>query len=312
MKLAKDTWNEIRVLVLKIDFERAYDCVNWGFLLDLHTKMGFGEKWCGWIKECVSTVAMSVLINGFATKEFQTQKGLRQGDPLSPFLFNIVVEALNILLERAKTLNIIKGTQIGANGVILSHLQFADDTILFCNNDRVELANIKRILRCFQLMSGLKINFSKSSICGVKLCDQAVKELALVMGCKIEKLPIKYLGLPLGANPKRIKTWEPVLDRMTKKLNVWSRRFNSAGGRLTMLNSNFGHLPIYFISIFKMPVAVAQSIEKLQRQFFWGDSVDKRKLHLVKWEVIAKRKENEGLGVKSLRTQNLALLAKWW
>lgn len=160
-------------LILKIDFERAYDCVSWDFLLDLHTKMGFGEKWCGWIKECVSTVAMSVLINGSATEEFQTQKGLRQGDPLSPFLFNIVVEALNILLERARALNIIKGTQIGANGVIPSHLQFADDTILFCNNDRVELANIKRILRCFQLMSGLKINFSKSSVCGVKICERS-------------------------------------------------------------------------------------------------------------------------------------------
>lgn len=76
-----------------------------------------------------------------------------------------------------------------------------------------------------------------------------VKDLALVMGCKVEKLPIKYLGLPLGANPKRIKTWEPMLDRMAKKLNVWSRRFNSSGGRLTLLNSNFGHLPIYFMSI---------------------------------------------------------------
>lgn len=274
--------------------------------------MGFGEKWCGWIKECVSTVAMSVLINGSATKEFQTQKGIRQGDPLSPFLFNIVVEALNILLERARTLNIIHGIQIGSNGVILSHLQFADDTILFCNNDRAELANIKRVLRCFQLMSGLKINFSKSSVCGVKISDQDVKDLALVMGCKIESLPIKYLGLPLGANPKRIKTWEPVLDRMGKKLNVWSRRFNSTGGRLTLLNSNFGHLPIYFMSIFKLPVAVAQSIEKLQRQFFWGDSVEKRKLHLVKWDVIAKKKEYGGLGVKNLNIQNLALLAKWW
>lgn len=126
------------------------------------------------------------------------------------------MKALNILLERARELNIIKGTKIETNGVILSHLQFADDTILFYNNDRVEMANIKRILRCFQLMSGLKINFSKSSLCGVKICHQDVHDLAQVMGCKVETLPIKYLGLPLGGNPKRIKTWEPVLDGMGK------------------------------------------------------------------------------------------------
>lgn len=218
-------------LLLKIDFERAYDCVNWGFLLDMMAKVGFGGKWCGWIKECCSTVSMSVLINGSASKEFQTQKGLRQGDPLSPFLFNLVLEALNLMLERARDLDIIRGARIGANGVTVTHLQFADDTIIFCNNDVEEMANIKRILRCFQLMSGLKINFSKSSLCGVKVLNQDVEVLAQVMGCKIESLPIKYLGLPLGANPRRIKTWEPVIDSFERALSIWRRRCISSGGQ---------------------------------------------------------------------------------
>ncbi|XP_058222941.1 uncharacterized protein LOC131332660 [Rhododendron vialii] len=160
-------------LILKIDFEKAYDCVNWGFLLDLSTKLGFGEKWA------------------------------------------------QHLLERARDLNIIKGARVGLNGaigILVSHLQFADDTIIFCNNDREELANIKRILRCFQLMSGLKINYSKSSLCGIKVSHQDVTSLAMIMGCKIDHLPIKYLGLPLEANPKRIKTWDPVVERMEKRL----------------------------------------------------------------------------------------------
>lgn len=252
-------------LILKIDFERAYDCVNRGFLLDLHAKMGFGEKWCAWIKECLASVSMSVLINGSASKEFNIQKGLRQGDPLSPFLFNIVVEGLNLLLERAREQNIIAGARIGSNGsngVVVSHLQFADDTIIFCRNDGEELANIKRILRCFQLMSGLKINFSKSSLCGVKVSHQEVTSLAMVMGCKVDYLPIKYLGLPLGANPNRLKTWDPVVERMEKRLSVWRGRFNTTGGRLTLMNSSLNSLPIYFMSIFKMPVAIAKVLEK--------------------------------------------------
>lgn len=85
--------------------------------------------------------------------------------------------------------------------------------------------------------------------------------LAQVMGCKVESLPIKYLGLPLGANPKRIKIWEPILDKMGKKLSVWRRSFNSLGGRLSLLNSNLGILPIYYMSLFIMPVVVDQAIE---------------------------------------------------
>ncbi|KAI8543503.1 hypothetical protein RHMOL_Rhmol08G0223300 [Rhododendron molle] len=161
-------------------------------------------------------------------------------------------------------------------------------------------------------MSGLKINFSKSSLCGVNVPHQDVISLAQIMGCKTEALPIKYLGLPLGANPRRIKTWDPILEKMEKRLNVWRRRINSSGGRLTLINSSFSHLPTYFMSIFKMPLAVANAMEKLQRQFFWGDTADKKKLHLVKWETIAKKKEFGGLGVRRMMQQNLALLSRWW
>lgn len=162
-------------ILLKIDFQKAYDCVNWNFLLDLLRKMGCGEKWCNWIKECISSVSLSVLVNGSPTQEFKSHRGLRQGDPLSPFLFNIVVEALNILFERARGLGLIKGVEIGSTGLAVTHLQFADDTLIFCNSDPEEIRSVKRIHRCFQLMSGLKINFSTSMMCGVGIKDQEVE-----------------------------------------------------------------------------------------------------------------------------------------
>lgn len=196
--------------------------------------------------------------------------------------------------------------------MVVSHLQFADDTVLFCNNDKEEMMNIKRILRCFQLMSGLKINFSKSSLSGIKIPRQEVVTLAQIMGCKVENFPIKYLGLPLGANPNRISTWEPVIERMERRLSIWRGRQNLTGGKLTLINSSLANLPIYFMSLFRMPLAVAKRIEKIQRQFFWGDTVEKKRLHLIKWEMIAKKKEYGGLGIKNLMVQNLALLAKWW
>lgn len=109
-------------LVLKLDFEKTYDTVNWNFLFDMQRKFGFGAKLVEWMKTCVSTARILVIVNGSPTEEFSSQEGLRQGDPLSVFLFNIVAEALNILLTRAKDLGLMKGTKIGENDFNISHL----------------------------------------------------------------------------------------------------------------------------------------------------------------------------------------------
>lgn len=104
-------------------------------------------------------------------------------------------------------MGLIKGALIGQNKLKLSHFQFADDTIIFCEADWVEIITIKRILRCFEVMSGLKINFHKSQVCGIGVQDDLVKEFAAGLNCHSQKLPMKYLGLPLGENPRRKSTW---------------------------------------------------------------------------------------------------------
>lgn len=123
---------------------------------------------------------------------------------------------------------------------------------------------------------------------------------------------MKYLGLPIGASPKRIQTWQPVVDGVKKKLKQWKKRQMSMAGRLALVKSTLSNLPIYYMSLFKIPVAVANSIEKLQRQFLWGDLEDKKRVHLVKWDKITKSKEYGGLGVKRIMEHNSSLLAKWW
>lgn len=257
-------------LIIKIDFENAFDYVNWMFLIDMLNKLGCGQRWCSWILECISSSHLSILINGSSTENFQPQRGLRQGDPLSPFLFNIVVEAMNLMLERAKAKGLLSGVQVGPNGINLTHLQFADDTLILCNNNLEELMEIKRILRFFQVMSGLKINFDKSMIYGIKIPKADILISAQAFGCKQGSLPIKYFGLPLGANPKKASTWQPIVERVKKKLSLRKKRHLSIGGRLALIKSTLGNLSIYYMSIFKMPVSVAKSIEKLQRNFLWG------------------------------------------
>lgn len=190
-----DWWkvNRKKGVVLKLDFQKTYDSVNWDCLLSMMNEFGFRVRWRGWIWECLQSSRCSVLVNGLPTAEFKPSKDLRQGDPLSPFLFNIVAEGLNMLMLRARPLGLLSGVTMG-NDVMISHLQFTDDTIIFCEAKLEEVMVVKRILRCFELVSGLKINFHKSSICGIGVPENEMEVFASRLCCRVQKLPLSYLG----------------------------------------------------------------------------------------------------------------------
>lgn len=125
---------QVKGLILKLDFEKAFDSVNWEFLLETLQIMGFGVRWRDWIQAILSSARQSVLVNGSPSTEFKMERGLRQGDPLSPLLFILVTQVLHDLLQKAAELNIIQGIRIGKE-YCLSHLQFADDTIIFIEDN---------------------------------------------------------------------------------------------------------------------------------------------------------------------------------
>ncbi|KAK3204962.1 hypothetical protein Dsin_019008 [Dipteronia sinensis] len=194
-------WETIGGLVVKIDFQKAYDSVDHVFLDSMLEGMGFGTKWRKWILDSISTPLLLVLVNGSPKNQFGMERGLRQGDPLSPFLFNIVSEGLNCILLKGAELELIKGEVFGGRDVHITHLQFADDTILFIKPEMEYVMNIKRILRCFELASGLKVNFHKSGVARVGYKVQMNSLWATALKCKAVSLPISYLGFPIGARP---------------------------------------------------------------------------------------------------------------
>ena len=199
-------------IVCKLDIEKAYDHLSWEFLIQVLDKMGFGKRWVSWVKWCISTASFSILVNGSPAGFFQNSRGLRQGDPLSPYLFVIGMEALSRLLKRAVDGNYLSGSKIaGRDGVVyvISHLLYADDTLLFCGASKDQLKFLSWILMWFEALSGLKINLNKSEILPVGLVDN-VSDLAVELGCGIGSLPSSYLGLPLGASHRALGVWDTV------------------------------------------------------------------------------------------------------
>ncbi|GAU49526.1 hypothetical protein TSUD_377390 [Trifolium subterraneum] len=267
-------------LLFKVDFERAYDTVSWGFLERMMSKMGFSEGWLKWMRACIFESSMSILVNGSPTEDFKVGRGRFRGYKINPNLH-------------------------------FQLLQFADDTTIMGEGSWENFWTIKSMLRGFELVFDLKINFVKSKLYDINVGARLLEAGATFLACNTATVPFKFLGIAVGANPRRRETWKPVVEAMTKRLNSWHSRHLSFGGGISLINSVLASIPLYFFSFFRAPCCVLKSIEKIQRNFLWGGSAEERKICWVKWDQIWLPKVKGGLGVKNLELFNLALLSKW-
>ncbi|XP_021971327.1 uncharacterized protein LOC110866487 [Helianthus annuus] len=270
-----------KAFMLKIDFEKAYDNVNWNFWLSILAQMGFPQVWCGWIKGILVSARAAVLVNVSPTFEFMCEKGLRQGDPISPFLFLIVMEALSWLLKKAREIGEFKGINFADNEADITHLFYADDALILGEWSRENLQNIE------------------------------VDNMMEILGCKRGGFPFVYLGVHVGTNMSRISNWNLVVEVIKARLASWKARTLSMGGRLILIKSVLESLPIYYLSLYKAPKAVIESIEASMRRFLWAGCSEERKIPWVAWDVITTPKKEGGLGVTKLQDVNEALLLKW-
>ena len=187
---------------------------------------------------------------------FQTHKGLRQGDPMSPILFNIVVDMLTILIGRAK--------DVGQVGSLVPHLvdgglsvlQYADDTIIFMEHDLAKARNMKLVLCLFEQLTGLKINFHKSELFYFGRANEEQEAYKQLFGCELGALPFTYLGIPIHHRKLTNFEWKCVEDRFEKKLSCWKGKLMSYGGRLILINSVLTSMPMFLLSFFEVPVGV--------------------------------------------------------
>lgn len=236
-------------VVLKLDFEKAYDKVNREFLFDSLLLWGFSDTWCSWIKKVVTNGIISVKLNDKLGPYFVSHKGVRQGDPSSPILFNFVVDCMARMVRKAQTSGLITGlaSNLIPNGVVL--LQYADDTIVCMKNDIEGARNMKLLLYLYELMSGLKINFSKSEIITIHGDDSLNLQYAELFNCQIGNFPIKYLGVPVSPSRLHICDWMPLVEKNKKKLAAWKGGSMSIAGRTTLINANLSSAFTYHIYV---------------------------------------------------------------
>nr|XP_016498719.1 PREDICTED: uncharacterized protein LOC107817408 [Nicotiana tabacum] len=210
---------------------------------------------------------------------YGSSTGLRQGDVLSPMLLILVMDALSKMMDHAACGGFLRGfsTPIGVlSARRVSHLLFADDTLVFCDANMDQLTYLKQVLQC-------KVGF----------------------------LPTTYLGLPLGASHKDTTIWNSVIERVEKRLAGWQKRYLSKGGKEVLIKSTLSSMSTYYLSMLQAPVSITEKLERLQRNFLW-DAVDgTRKFHLVNWQTVTSPKKWGGLGVKDLRVFNRVLWGKW-
>uniref|UniRef100_A0A2N9HZ73 Reverse transcriptase domain-containing protein n=1 Tax=Fagus sylvatica TaxID=28930 RepID=A0A2N9HZ73_FAGSY len=268
-------------MALKLDISKAYDRVEWEFLRQVMIKMGFHSQWVSLIMECITTVSYSLLINGEPTGHITLSRGLRQGDPISPYLFLICAEGLNGLLNKEASNGEIHGISICRRSPKLTHLFFADDNLLFCRATQTECQKIQEILQVYEKASGQQLNRSKTTLFFSRNTTQATQEaIKSILGVPSIRQYEKYLGLPSLVGKEKMQCFSKIKERVWSKVKGWKEKLLSQAGREILI------------------------------KVVWGQKEQERKIHWIKWKKLCQTKEMGGLGFRELQKFNIALLAK--
>ncbi|WJX28566.1 hypothetical protein P8452_17266 [Trifolium repens] len=273
--------------------------------------MGFSDTWIKWMMLCVSSVNYSALVNFEKVGPIHPGRGLRQGDPLSPYLFILVTEGLTSLIHKAVASGDIHGIKVCRGAPIVSHLLFADDCFLFCRANIAETTKLMEILKIYELASGQEINLSKSEVFFSRNLSRAGQEdLSNIMGVRHVLGTGTYLGLPSMVGRSKKETFAYIKDRIWKRINGWRSRPLSRAGKEVMIKSVLQAIPAYVMNIFLLPDTLVNDIERMINAFWWGGGSNNRGIKWLAWDKLACPKEEGGLGFRDFQSFNMAMVAK--
>lgn len=298
-------------MALKLDMSKAYVRVEWDFLEAIMTKLGFASRWVHLIMACVRSVSYSILINRQPYGSIKPSRGIRQGDPLSPFLFILCAEGLSALLNRAEVEGRITGLPITRGGTKINYLFFADDSLLFCRATIAEWTRIQGILASYEKASGQKLNREKTSIFFSRNTKEETKNFIMtVAGVNATNRYEKYLGLPNLIGRFRVSAFNGIKGKIWEKLQGWKENFLSQAGNEVLLKAVVQAIPTYTMSVFLLPKTLCGDINAMMARFWLGHKQNDKQIAWLSCSRMGRAKTLGGMGYRDLEWFNLSLLAK--
>uniref|UniRef100_A0A2N9IBY2 Reverse transcriptase domain-containing protein n=1 Tax=Fagus sylvatica TaxID=28930 RepID=A0A2N9IBY2_FAGSY len=296
---------------VKIDLEKAYDRLEWSFIREVLLFFRFPIHLVDLILDCVSSSSISILLNGGRLPSFKPSRGIRQGDPLSPYLFILCMEYLSLRIFEStqdKSWHPIKASR---RGPAFSHLFFADDLMLFSGISEKSCLAMKMVLDNFCDISGQKISLPKSKIFFSPNTTPALRlKVVSTLGISETSDLGKYLGFPLKSSGRNSRDFNFIIEKVQAKLASWKANLLSPAGRVVLIQSVTSAIPSYYMQNVALPSRVCLDLDKLNRNFLWGSTEEKKKMHMVGWNKVCRAKNLGGLGIYATKPRNIVLLSK--
>ncbi|KAG7536891.1 Endonuclease/exonuclease/phosphatase superfamily [Arabidopsis suecica] len=288
---------------MKIDISKAFDSVQWSFLLETLKAMHFPGKFIHWIQLCISTATFSVQVNGELAGFFGSKRGLRQGCALSPYLFLICMNVLSQRINKAAVEGKF-GYHPRCHNVLLTHLCFADDLMVFAEGSKRSIEGIMSVFDDFAKCSGLKISIEKSTLYMAGIAPETQAEIQQSFPFATGQLPVRYLGLPLMTKAMSAQDYLPLTEKVRARISSWTSRFLSYAGRLQLIRSVLMSITNFWSATFCLPGACMKEIQQLCSAFLWsGPDLNTHKAK-TSWETVCLPRSEGGLGLRPLKETN--------
>jgi hypothetical protein len=244
-------------------------------------RKGFPPSWIDQTMNTIQGGEVSVNVNGERSQYFRTYQGLRQGDPLSPILFNLVDDVLGALMWKAAKKDKIKGLMTHLIEEGITHIQYADDTMLVIEGDDKSISNMKFILYCFEWISGLRINYHKSETYVFGMDEERQIRIANMLNCQLGALPMVYLGKPVSDKKLGMGAFVRVTEKISKRVPPWKGKLMSSRARLILSNSCLSSLPTYTMGFYLLPEGTHKAMDGIRSRFYWRGAGADFKYHII-------------------------------
>ena len=292
----------------KVDIQKSYYTVDWTFLDSILRGFGFHPTMVKWIMACVTSTSFSISLNGDIHGFFKGKRGLRQGDPLSPYLFTLVMEILTLILKRRVRLSDSFRFHKHCEELQIVNVCFADDLFIFARGDVESARVIMDSLDEFKKTSGLVPSIPKSTAFFCNVRNHVKIAILNIMPFVEGQLPVKYLGVPLISSRLLNKDCKILVEKARNRIGDWINKSLSFAGRLQLCKSVISSMQVYWASVLMIPKGIILDIQQLIRGFLWCNGDFKRGKAKVAWDDICLPKKEGGLGIRSLEVFNIALM----